>query len=154
MGRAEHKFIILCNAVEVDVLEHVEAVVRGFINTYELLLKHRDDLLASDGPLARFTEDEMRVIIRPTRIYAKMLENSFHPDVLRDALDRERLFDRLWVGIEDNPGRAQRSLQRGHSNIHDACRLARSLEQYEGPDSRLFCDLGYDGRSPPGGTAF
>jgi type 2 lantibiotic biosynthesis protein LanM len=93
----------LLNAVEVDVLEHVEAVVRGFTNTYELLLKHRDDLLASDGPLARFTEDEVRVIIRPTRIYAKMLENSFHPDMLRDALDRERLFDRLWVGIEDNP---------------------------------------------------
>jgi type 2 lantibiotic biosynthesis protein LanM len=93
----------LLNAAEVDVLNHTDAVVRGFINTYELLLKHRDDLLASDGPLARFTEDEVRVIIRPTRIYAKMLENSYHPDMLRDALDRERLFDRLWVGIEDNP---------------------------------------------------
>ena len=45
----------------------------------------------------------MRVIVRPTRIYAKVLEDSFHPDLLRDALDRERFFDRLWVGIEDAP---------------------------------------------------
>ena len=45
----------------------------------------------------------MRVLIRPTRIYAKILEDSFHPDLLRDALTRERFVDRLWVGIEDAP---------------------------------------------------
>jgi type 2 lantibiotic biosynthesis protein LanM len=93
----------LLNGVEVDVLNHREAVVAGFANTYELLLKHRDELLSSEGPLTRFTEDEVRVIIRPTRTYAKMLLDSFHPDMLRNALDRDCFFDRLWVGIEDSP---------------------------------------------------
>jgi type 2 lantibiotic biosynthesis protein LanM len=97
----------LLNGIEVDVLKHAEAVISGFTSTYELLLKNRDDLLANDGPIARFTDDEVRVIIRPTRIYAKMLENSYHPDMLRDALDRERLFDRLWVGIENYPSLAK-----------------------------------------------
>jgi len=96
----------LLNGTEVDVLKHAEAVISGFASTYELLLKNRDDLLANNGPLTRFTDDEVRVIIRPTRIYAKILENSYHPDMLRDALDRERLFDRLWVGIEDYPSLA------------------------------------------------
>ena len=26
-----------------------------------------------------------------------------HPDYLRDALDLDRLLDRLWVGVENNP---------------------------------------------------
>src|SRR5437764_4803357 len=32
-----------------------------------------------------------------------MLDESFHPNVLRDALDRDRFFDRLWVGVEQQP---------------------------------------------------
>jgi lantibiotic modifying enzyme len=41
--------------------------------------------------------------VRSTAIYAVFLQDSFHPDYLRDALDRERLFDRLWVDIEGRP---------------------------------------------------
>ena len=93
----------LLDGVEVDALGYADAIAAGFTSTYELLLEHRAELLARDGPLARFAADEVRVLIRPTRIYAKVLEDSFHPDLLRDALDRERFFDRLWVGIEDAP---------------------------------------------------
>jgi type 2 lantibiotic biosynthesis protein LanM len=32
-----------------------------------------------------------------------LLHESFHPDLLRNALDRDRFFDRLWVGIEYRP---------------------------------------------------
>lgn len=32
-----------------------------------------------------------------------MLTESFHPNLLRDALDRDRFFDRLWIGIEQQP---------------------------------------------------
>ena len=93
----------LLNGVEVDALEYAEAIASGFTSTYDLLLENRAEFLADDGPLARFADDEVRVIIRPTRIYAKVLEDSFHPDLLRDAIDRERFFDRLWVGIGDAP---------------------------------------------------
>jgi type 2 lantibiotic biosynthesis protein LanM len=97
----------MLDGVEVDAFGYADAIATGFTNTYELLLEHRAELLSSDGPLTRFADDEVRVIIRPTRIYAKVLEDSFHPDLLRDALDRERFFDRLWVGIEDAPHLAQ-----------------------------------------------
>ncbi len=91
------------NGDEVNVLNYAEAILTGFTAIYQLLLEHRHELLADDGPLARFTEDEVRVILRPTRTYGMLLHESFHPDVLRDALDRDRLFDRLWVVIEHLP---------------------------------------------------
>ena len=33
-----------------------------------------------------------------------MLRESFHPDLLRDALDRDRFFDHLWVEATKRPG--------------------------------------------------
>ena len=67
----------LLNGVEVDTTEHGDDLVDGFTQTYQLLLRHRDALVAADGPLSCFDADEVRVIVRPTRIYAKMLEDSF-----------------------------------------------------------------------------
>jgi type 2 lantibiotic biosynthesis protein LanM len=88
---------------EVDVLDYTEAIVTGFTNVYRLLLQHREELVSDRGPLARFAGDEVRVIVRPTQTYALLLRQSFHPDLLRDALDRDRFFDRLWMGVEHAP---------------------------------------------------
>ena len=32
-----------------------------------------------------------------------LLRDSYHPDMLRDALDRDRLFDWLWAAVENGP---------------------------------------------------
>jgi type 2 lantibiotic biosynthesis protein LanM len=91
------------NGIEVNVLDYAEQIVAGFTTLYQLLLKHRNELLVEDGPLARFSEDEVRVIVRPTQTYATLLDESYHPDVLRNALERDRLFDRLWDWGESLP---------------------------------------------------
>ena len=88
------------NNEPVDVLLYAEDFMRGFVEVYRLLIAHHDELLAEDGPIAPFADDEVRVLLRSTSSYGLILQDSFHPDVLRDALDRERLFDRLWPGIE------------------------------------------------------
>ena len=92
---------------EVSAADYGSAIEKGFTALYQLLLHNRDQLLSAVGPLARFAEDEVRVILRPTRTYAKVLYESFHPDVLRNALDRDRLFDRLWLGVDQNPALAR-----------------------------------------------
>ncbi len=92
---------------EVKVQDYVEALVTGFTSVYRLLVEHRRELLAEGGPLARFAEDEVRAILRPTQTYAMMLQDSRHPDMLRDALERSRLFDRLWVEVEERPALAR-----------------------------------------------
>ena len=91
------------NGAEIDVLHYTEAVTSGFTAVYQLLLEHREDLLADHGPLARFAEDKVRVIVRPGRTYELLLQDGYHPDVLRDALDRDRFFDRLWIEVEHCP---------------------------------------------------
>ena len=42
------------DGTEVNALEHAEAIVAGFTEMYNLLLKYRSDLLADDGPVSRF----------------------------------------------------------------------------------------------------
>ena len=87
----------------VDLVEYQDALLTGFTHMYRLLLAHRDELLADHSPIAQCAQDEVRVILRPTRTYGVVCRESFHPDVLRDALERDRLLDRLWAEIPYRP---------------------------------------------------
>lgn len=87
----------------IDVRTQADAVAQGFAQVYRLLLAHRAALLAPEGPLARFANDEIRVVARATRTYALLLQESSHPDLLRNALDRDRLFTRLWKDVTTAP---------------------------------------------------
>jgi type 2 lantibiotic biosynthesis protein LanM len=91
------------NGTRVDALTYAEAICAGFSKVYRLLLKYRYDLLSDEGPVTRFADDEVRVILRPTQSYSVLLRESFHPDALRDALHRERIFSRLWGAVEHLP---------------------------------------------------
>ncbi|MEM1182913.1 MAG: type 2 lanthipeptide synthetase LanM family protein [Acidobacteriota bacterium] len=82
---------------------HTDAILEGFATIYRLMVAHRDGLLAADGPIAAFADAEMRLVFRPTRVYASLLFESFHPDVLRDARERDMLFDHLWWAFADGP---------------------------------------------------
>lgn len=86
---------------DVDVLDYRDAITAGCTKMYRLLTKQRGALLT--GQLPRFAHDEIRVILRPTQIYATLLFESFHPDLLRDALERERFFDHLWQEVKQYP---------------------------------------------------
>ncbi|WP_009630784.1 type 2 lanthipeptide synthetase LanM family protein [Synechocystis sp. PCC 7509] len=91
------------NGKTVNVLDYAAEINHGFTNMYRLLWQHREELLAENGLLASFAGDTVRVIVRATRTYATLLAESFHPDVLRNALERDRLFDKLWLAVEHLP---------------------------------------------------
>lgn len=100
IGEGENRPNVAGEAV--NPLDHVDEVVAGFATTYRLLVEHRDELSAPDGPIARFADDPVRYIPRPTATYALTLLESYHPDVMRDAMDRDRIFDRLWADSTSN----------------------------------------------------
>jgi type 2 lantibiotic biosynthesis protein LanM len=100
----------------VDPAEFGHRIVSGFAATYQLLLANRDTLLAPSGPIQSFADDAIRVVLRPTRQYALILSESNHPDVMRDALDRDRLFDRLWVAVPGRP-ELERVIAREHADL-------------------------------------
>ena len=89
------------NGAPVAALDWAPAIERGFESVYQTLMRHREELATADGPLAAFVGDEVRVILRHTKTYRAFLVDGLHPDLLRDALDRDQYFDRLWVGVEE-----------------------------------------------------
>lgn len=88
---------------KIDVDGHLDAVITGFRAVYDVLLKHRSDLLTNRGPLRDFREMPIRVVLRSTRNYALLLLESLHPSLLQDALDRDCFFDHLWQQIPRQP---------------------------------------------------
>ncbi|HEY6348725.1 MAG TPA: type 2 lanthipeptide synthetase LanM family protein [Candidatus Angelobacter sp.] len=88
---------------EINALEYQEEIIAGFTDMYLFLEQHREQLLAPDGPLAPFADVPVRCIARPTEVYGSLMAESYHPNLLRDALDRERLFEDLWAETGNNP---------------------------------------------------
>ncbi|GKQ40601.1 type 2 lanthipeptide synthetase LanM [Streptomyces sp. A012304] len=80
---------------EVDPARFAEALLDGFRAGYDTITSHRAEFTAPDGPVRAFVSDEARVVARPTRFYTTLLDELTHPDVLADALDRDRAFDLL-----------------------------------------------------------
>jgi type 2 lantibiotic biosynthesis protein LanM len=91
------------DGVEASALDHVQDLLAGFTAMFRLLIEQRAELLASDGPLARFAQDEIRALLRPTRTYDQLLFESFHPDMLHQGLERDLLLDRLWTVVPERP---------------------------------------------------
>ncbi|MFF7381304.1 type 2 lanthipeptide synthetase LanM [Streptomyces griseoluteus] len=98
----------LADGAQAEPAAHTEALVAGFHAGYRTLLTHRRELA---GLLRRFADDEVRVVTRATQVYATVLAEATHPDVLREPADREELLrllgtdavdDRGWPGLLDH----------------------------------------------------
>lgn len=87
----------------VPALSFRRAIEDGFVEFYRSLVERRGELVGSDGLLGRFAKDEIRVILRSTASYSRLLEESLHPDVMGDAVEREKLLDHLWWAALDRP---------------------------------------------------
>ena len=113
-------------------------------------MAHRAELLAPGGPLDRFADDEIRVVLRPTQTYAALLHDSYHPDVLRDALDRDQLLDQLWGPTPYQPHLVtvipseQRDLQAGDIPIFTTHALSRALHSTTEVLPAFFAESGLD----------
>lgn len=129
---------------DVDVLDYKNDIVTGFTGMYRLLCQHRDRLLAERLP--RFAHDEVRAFARPTNVYGLLWYESFHPDLLRDALDRDRFFDRLWVDAAQRPYIApliaaeRRDLWRGDIPLFTTAPDRRGIAPSEGKPIADFFD--------------
>jgi type 2 lantibiotic biosynthesis protein LanM len=97
----------ILNGIAASPLDYLDEIQTGFRQVYRLLQTHRDELLTQGGPIDRFAGDEVRVVLRNSSRYAQLLLEGSHPDVLRDGLDRDRVFDRLWEEVTDQPRLAQ-----------------------------------------------
>ncbi|MFI9010670.1 type 2 lanthipeptide synthetase LanM family protein [Actinosynnema sp. NPDC053489] len=85
---------------EAEPADYQGALLAGFGVGYDALRDHRAELLGPDGLLGRFADLPVRFVPRMTQLYATLLDESTHPDVLRGAADRQDVLDVLWDDAE------------------------------------------------------
>lgn len=85
--------------------DHRAALLEGFRTGYDAIAGHRAELLDETGFLTRWAQAPARLIVRPTRFYTTLLEESTHPDLLVDALARDAVFALLWTESRDDAAR-------------------------------------------------
>ncbi|WP_159041892.1 type 2 lanthipeptide synthetase LanM family protein, partial [Streptomyces aureus] len=79
----------------VDPGAHIDALCAGFRAGYTAMGAAVGELRAASGLLKSFEEDEVRVVVRPTWVYSLLLDESTHPDLLKDAHARQRVLETL-----------------------------------------------------------
>ncbi|MCU1276788.1 MAG: type 2 lantibiotic biosynthesis protein LanM, partial [bacterium] len=113
--------------------DHAADIEAGFVETYDILLRNRDALLAESGQLAAFAGEEVRVVLQPTSLYSIMSIEGAHPTLTRSALARDCFFDRLFFNADKLPfltaiePAARRALEQGDIPVFTAIAGSRSL---------------------------
>jgi type 2 lantibiotic biosynthesis protein LanM len=79
----------------VDPKLYRESLLSGFRTAYEVIVEHRAELIGKGGVLTRFDGQEIRLVMRATQVYAVLLAEATHPDLLVDGPSRERAFEPL-----------------------------------------------------------
>ncbi|MFB8024182.1 MULTISPECIES: type 2 lanthipeptide synthetase LanM family protein [unclassified Streptomyces] len=86
-----------------DPFRFTDALCDGFRGAYTAVSDSRDELLGAEGLLRRFADDDIRFVPRPTWTYATLLHESTHPDLMRDATERQQVFALLRTGALGSP---------------------------------------------------
>lgn len=84
----------------------VDEIAAGFGTAVETLVRHRDELLSADGPLARFADARCRIIFRPSNQYAMLLQTMTSPACSRSGLTASFYVEslaRVFSGEENVP---------------------------------------------------
>jgi type 2 lantibiotic biosynthesis protein LanM len=79
---------------DMPLKRYLDHIIIGFRQMYQHIWSRQEEI----GRFihTHFAGVPIRVIIRPTQLYARLLDESYHPHVLRDALHRDRLYCHLW----------------------------------------------------------
>ncbi|MFJ6466858.1 type 2 lanthipeptide synthetase LanM family protein [Streptomyces sp. NPDC091387] len=87
--------------------DHRAALLDGFRTTYAAIRAHGAELTAPGALLDRHADSPARLIVRSTRLYSTLLEESTHPALLGDALARDAAFAVLWTESAHDPARGR-----------------------------------------------
>ncbi len=89
------------NGKIVEAADYIDFIIEGFKNAGRIILNNKEELISETGPLSKFKDVEIRIIIRPTQYYGNFILESQHPDYMRDWIERDKLLDRLWFTVLD-----------------------------------------------------
>ena len=80
---------------KVDFVPYIDTIIKGFEGFSTFAMAHREEL----ANLAKsvFTGSTVRNVIKTTQSYGDLLDYSTHPSCMVDYIEREKLFENLWI---------------------------------------------------------
>ena len=90
----------LIDGTTIQILDYAALIEQSFRDSYQILYNFKQNLLAENSVVRMFAHDEIRLLFRATASYTQLLRAGFHPDYLRNQMDRDMLFNKLWVAID------------------------------------------------------
>lgn len=82
---------------------YIQNLKTGFYRTYSLIMESKESFV--DALSSYFHGCTVRTIVRPTVSYFSLIEASSHPKYLKNALDRNLLFDMMWMIVRQDRNR-------------------------------------------------
>lgn len=74
--------------------DHIPQIIEGFQTAYQWLLNHREDIL-QHSPYAQFAHCTIRILLRPTQVYTRLLHRLQQPDMQASAERYQRQLEKL-----------------------------------------------------------
>lgn len=90
----ENNNMITINGENLDIFKYHNNIEQGFMETYELISKNKNEFIEILNKY--LSKGVYRQVLRPTHIYSKYLQASYHPKYLRSFEDRRKLFSLLY----------------------------------------------------------
>ncbi|WP_427181121.1 type 2 lanthipeptide synthetase LanM family protein [Paenibacillus sp. TC-CSREp1] len=82
---------------EDEIMNYLDDLSDGFRSGYNVFLSQKEETARQ---LEAFKDCDIRKILKSTMIYGKLLHLSYHPDFLRNQLDREFLLNRIALSAD------------------------------------------------------
>lgn len=89
------KNIPYLNGQKVDTQAYLSNIVEGYEQMMQFILNFKKQLI--EGPIQRFADSKIRIILRATQHYANFLMEATHPDYSAQAAALEQLLERIWL---------------------------------------------------------
>ncbi|WP_061860237.1 type 2 lanthipeptide synthetase LanM family protein [Priestia megaterium] len=88
------------NGVVHESQYYIDYIEDGFTHLYRWINENKQNFINKITDL--FSKIECRAILKPTFLYSRLLHTSFHPDVLRNPVDRQILLGRIAMASSNN----------------------------------------------------
>lgn len=83
------------NPIEVDYKQYLNDIIEGFQTAYQKISNLDSEYVEVE--LLNFKNNELvRNVYRDTSQYFNIINHSYHPDMLANMLDREKVFENMW----------------------------------------------------------
>jgi type 2 lantibiotic biosynthesis protein LanM len=97
--QSSHQHLPHLDGRPVPLNDYLQSLIDGFRSTYDLLEAEREAILSRDGPFSPLAAAPVRIVLRTTNDYARLLQELNHPDYLRDGVDFDQLLERLYTSF-------------------------------------------------------